>query len=59
MKEYYEKSMRALQLTGMSERTQHSYTQAVRQLVDFYKKTSDIINEQELQDYFLHRKKYR
>jgi len=38
MKDYYQKSMRALQLAGMSERTQQSYTRAVRQLVDFYKK---------------------
>jgi site-specific recombinase XerD len=56
MKDYYQQSMRALQLAGMSDRTQQCYTRAVRQLVDFYKKTSDLITEQELQDYFLHRK---
>lgn len=56
MKDYYQKSMRALQLAGMSERTQQSYTRAVRQLVDFYKKTPDKVNEQELQNYFLHRR---
>ena len=56
MKDYYEKSMRALQLAGMSERTQECYTRTVRQLVDFYEKTPDKITEQELQDYFLHRK---
>jgi integrase/recombinase XerD len=56
MKDYYQQSMRALQLAGMSDRTQQSYTRAVRQLVDFYKKTPDLITEQELQDYFLHRK---
>lgn len=56
MKDYYEKSMRALQLAGMSNRTQQSYTRSVRMLVDFYNKTPDQINEQELQDYFLHRK---
>jgi site-specific recombinase XerD len=56
MKDYYQQSMRALQLAGMSDRTQQCYTRAVRQLVDFYKKTPDLITEQELQDYFLHRK---
>jgi site-specific recombinase XerD len=56
MKDYYQKSIRALQLAGMSERTQECYTRSVRQLVDFYGRTPDKITEQELQDYFLHRK---
>jgi integrase/recombinase XerD len=56
MKDYYQQSMRALQLAGMSDRTQECYTRSVRQLVDFYGKTPDLITEQELQEYFLHRK---
>ena len=56
MKDYYQKSIRALQLAGMSDRTQECYTRSVRQLVDFYGKTPDLITEQELQDYFLHRR---
>ena len=56
MKDYYQKSMRALQLAGMSERTQECYTRSVRQLVDFYNKNPDQITEKELQDYFLHRR---
>ena len=48
--------MRALQLAGMSERTQQCYTRSVRMLVNFYSKTPDLISEQELQDYFLNRK---
>jgi integrase/recombinase XerD len=56
IKDYYQQSMRALQLAGMSERTQECYTRAVRQLVDFYDKTPEQISEQELEDYFLHRK---
>ncbi len=56
MKDYYNLFMRALQLAGMSERTQQCYTRSVRMLVDFYNKTPDQVNEQELQDYFLHRK---
>jgi integrase/recombinase XerD len=55
MKDYYQKSMRALQLAGMSKRTQQCYTRSVRQLVEFYSKTPEKITEQELQDYFLHR----
>lgn len=56
MKDYYQKSIRALQLAGMSERTQQCYTRAVRQLVDFYDKTPDQVSESELEDYFLHRR---
>jgi len=56
MKDYYQKSMRALQLAGMSKRTQECYTRSVRMLVDFYGKTPDLIDELQLQDYFLHRK---
>jgi integrase len=55
MKDYYDKSMRALQLAGMSERTQECYTRSVRMLADFYHNTPNLITEQQLQDYFLHR----
>jgi len=55
MKDYYEKSMRALQLAGMSKRTQQFYTRSVRQIVEFYNKTPDLITETELENYFLHR----
>lgn len=33
--EFCARSMRALQLAGMSERTQKTYTRSVRMLVDF------------------------
>lgn len=56
MKDYYQQSIRALQLAGMSERTQQCYTRAVRQLVEFYGKGPEKITETELEDYFLHRK---
>ena len=55
MKDYYEKSIRALRLAGMSERTQECYTRAVSLLAGFYKKTPNQI-EPELEDYFLHRR---
>jgi hypothetical protein len=44
MKDYYEKSMRALELAGMSKSTQECYTRSVRQIVDFYNKTPNVIN---------------
>lgn len=54
--DYFEQSMRALQLAGMSERTQQAYTRAVRLLVEFHAKTPEQITEPELEDYFLHRR---
>lgn len=56
MKDYYQQSIKALQLAGMSERTQQCYTRALRQLVDFYNLPPQKITEQQLQDYFLHRR---
>ena len=56
MNDYYQRSIRALQLAGLSESTQESYTRAVCQLVDFCGKTPDQISEKEMEDYFLHRK---
>jgi site-specific recombinase XerD len=56
MKDYYQKSINALQLAGLSERTQQCYTRSVRQLVDFYKQTPNKINEKQLQEYFLRRR---
>lgn len=46
----------ALQLSGKGERTQQSYVREVRLLSQFYGKSPDLISEQELQTYFLHRK---
>lgn len=53
--DYYVRSMRALQLAGMSESTQKAYTRSVRKLVDFYGKAPEQITEAELEEYFLHR----
>ncbi len=46
----------ALQLSGKGERTQQAYVREVRLLSQFYGKSPDLISEQELQTYFLHRK---
>lgn len=56
MNDWYERSMKALQLNGLALGSQQCYTRAVRQLVDFCGKTPDQITEEELQEYFLHRK---
>jgi site-specific recombinase XerD len=48
--------IKALQLNGKGERTQEAYARALRMLVEFYGKSPDLIGEEELQDYFLHRK---
>jgi integrase/recombinase XerD len=54
--DYFARSMRALQLGGMSERTQEAYTRSVRMLVEFYGKPPEQITEVELEEYFLHRR---
>jgi site-specific recombinase XerD len=46
----------ALQLSGKSEWTQQSYVREVRLLAQFYDKSPSLISDQQLQDYFLHRK---
>jgi integrase/recombinase XerD len=48
-----------MQLRGYSERTQEMYVRAVRQLCKHYKKSPDLITEEELRDYFLHNKNVR
>ena len=50
------KMTQALQLNGKSERTQEAYVRTVRMLRQFYDKTPELISEDELQNYFLHRK---
>jgi site-specific recombinase XerD len=46
----------ALQLSGKGERTQEAYVREVRLLAQFYRKSPDLLSEQELQHSFLHRK---
>jgi site-specific recombinase XerD len=56
MTDWYERSTKALQLAGLAKSSQESYTRMVRMLVDFYSKTPDLVSEEELQDYLLHRR---
>lgn len=58
MIDWYEKSMRALQLAGKGERTQDAYTRSVRKLVEFFNKTPDQISETEMQDCFKSGQRY-
>jgi integrase/recombinase XerD len=46
----------ALQLRGKGERTQQASVREVRLLAQFHGKSPDLLAEQELQHYFLHRK---
>ena len=56
MTDWYERSTKALQLAGLAKSSEQSYTRMVRMLVDFYGKTPDLVSEEELQDYLLHRR---
>ncbi len=54
MTDWYERSTKALQLAGLAKSSGDAYTRMLRQLVDFYGKTPDLVSEEELQDYLLH-----
>lgn len=56
MEDYFQNSINALQLNGKGDRTQESYTRALRQLVEHYNKSPEEIDEKELENYFLHRR---
>jgi len=54
MTELRKRMIECLQLRGFSERTQEAYVRAVRQLSDHYKKSPDLVTEEELRQYFLY-----
>jgi site-specific recombinase XerD len=56
MTHLHKQMIAALQLSGKSEWTQQSYVREVRLLAQFYDKSPSLISDQQLQDYFLHRK---
>ena len=56
MTELRQKIIEALQLRGLSERTQETYVRAVRQLAEHFHKSPDLISEEELRQYFLYLK---
>jgi integrase/recombinase XerD len=54
MTELRRRMIECLQLRGLSERTQAMYVRAVRQLAEHYRKSPDLISEEELRQYFLY-----
>lgn len=54
--EWYKKHNDAMQINGKGDRTRKAYSRSLRQLVEFFDKNPDLISEEELQQYFLHRK---
>jgi len=56
MTDWSVRMIKALQLNGLSERTQESYVRTVRMLTEHCKKTPESITEDELREYFLYRK---
>ena len=51
-----QRMMEDLQLRGLATKTQDSYLRAVRQLAEHYRKSPDLITEEELRLYFLYLK---
>ena len=51
-----ERMLADMQLRGLAEKTQEAYLRAVRQLAEYYGKSPDQINEEELRQYFLYLK---
>ena len=56
MTELRKRMIECLQLRGLSARTQEMYVRAVRQLAEHYRKSPDMITEEELRQYFLYLK---
>ena len=56
MTDWSERMIQTLQLNGLSECIQISYVRAVRMLSEYCRKTPDALTEEDLRQYFLHRK---
>jgi integrase/recombinase XerD len=52
---WHSKMDKSMQVAGMGESTREAYTRSMRQLVEHYDKEPDLITEDELLDYFIHR----
>lgn len=51
-----QKMIEAMQLRGLSARTQETYIRVVRQLAEYYDKSPAQLSEEELRQYFLYLK---
>jgi integrase/recombinase XerD len=56
MTDWHERASKALQLAGYAKRSQQVCLRSISMLVDHTGKTDDLVAEEELQEYFLHRK---
>lgn len=54
--DWHQKTVKALKIAGMGERTQQCYSRAMRMLVEHCDKNPDLITEDELIDYFVFRR---
>jgi len=54
MTELRRRMLEDLQLAGYTPKTQKSYTDAVRGLAKHYKRSPDLLSEEEVRSYFLH-----
>jgi integrase/recombinase XerD len=53
--EWYAKMEKSMQVSGLRERSRKAYSRAMRLLVEHVDKTPDLISEEDLLDYFIHR----
>jgi len=53
---WYNKTVKTLQVAGMSDRTQECYARAVRMMIEHFGKDPREISEDEIQEYFLYRR---
>lgn len=53
--EWHVKFEKAMQVGGLCERSRQAYARSMRMLVEYFDKTPDLIAEEELLDYFIHR----
>jgi site-specific recombinase XerD len=51
--DWHSKMDKSMQVNGMGESTREAYARTVRQLVEHFNKAPDLINEDELLDYFI------
>ena len=56
MSDLRERMMNDMQLHGYAKRTHQAYIRTVRQLQQFYNLSPEAISEEQLRDYFIHRK---
>jgi integrase/recombinase XerD len=53
--EWHVKFEKSMQVGGLCQRSRQMYARSMRMLVDYFDKTPDLISEEELLDYFIHR----